>query len=477
MNPTPTLFRKYDIRGIYDKELNPDVAFKIGLAYGTYILNKHHQNKKVNVVVGRDNRLSSPSLKEALIKGLTGKGLNVIDLGICPTPLLYFSLFTLKNVSGGIMITGSHNPPSYNGFKMCIGKRTIYGKEIENIKKLAVAGIENPIPAKVSSITYLDISSKYIKEVVQRTPLLSDSRIKVAVDAGNGTAGPLAIQILSALNCEVVPIYCNPDGNFPNHHPDPSILENLEDLRKTVIEKKCDLGIAFDGDADRLGVVDERGEVVWGDKLMILFAKDILNRYKKGIFIGEVKCSQIMYDEIEKLGGEVIMWKTGHSLIKDKMKKEKALLAGEMSGHFFFADNYYGYDDAIYAACRLISILKKEKKSAGKSLGKLLEEIPKTYNTPEIRIECEDEKKFEILEEFIERIENEMDKCTPKIVDLITIDGVRIKFENGWGLVRASNTQPALVLRFEGYSPKALQEIQSFVMERLSRLVKLSRAQ
>ncbi|MBI5182646.1 MAG: phosphomannomutase/phosphoglucomutase [Nitrospirae bacterium] len=448
------IFREYDVRGVFGKDLTLEAAKLLGMGFGTYA--KEKGVKKVTL--GRDVRLSSDALHDSIISGLAETGMEVIDIGVCPTPILYFSIHHLK-VGGGVMITGSHNPPEFNGFKLAIGKETIYGDKIQEVRKIIEGG---RFDKGKSSISEYDIIQDYIDYLKAGFNDLKKSKktLKVVVDCGNGTAGIAAPKILNDLGCDVIELFCNLDGNFPNHHPDPTIPKNLDALIKKVKETKADFGAAYDGDADRIGVVDENGEIIWGDKLMIIFSRDILKKKPGATFISEVKSSQTMYDDITKNGGKAIMWKTGHSLIKAKMKETGALLAGEMSGHIFFADRYLGYDDAIYATCRLAEIAA----NSGKRVSELLADAPKTYSTPEIRIDCPDEKKFDIVEAAKARFKKEY-----KIID---VDGVRILFDDGWGLIRASNTQPVLVMRFEANSEKRLKEIKEFVESELNKIKK-----
>lgn len=445
------IFREYDIRGIYGVELTEETAYLIGKAFIT-LINIEISKKPEIVSIGMDARLSSPSLKKSFISGILESGTNVLDLGLCPTPVQYYSLYRL-DLDGGVMITGSHNPKEFNGFKLSIGRETIYGKKIKRIKEI-IEERDFINSNKKGSIVAYDINTDYVDFMTKH--FSSIDGLRIALDSGNGTAGVVAPLIFKNLGAEVTELFSEPDGRFPNHHPDPVVPENLITLRDTVIKKSLNFGIAFDGDADRIGVVDETGEIVWGDKLMILFARDILKLYPGAKILGEVKCSKVMYEEIEKLGGIPIMWKTGHSLIKSKMKEEGALLAGEMSGHIFFNDRYLGFDDAIYSSLRLAEIVKKSGKPYG--IRKLLNELKHTYSTPEIRINCPDEKKSMIVEKF---------KSYFKDSECCTIDGVRINFEKGWALLRASNTQPALVLRFEADDEEYLENIQRTVHQRL----------
>ncbi|MEI7591044.1 MAG: phosphomannomutase/phosphoglucomutase, partial [Deltaproteobacteria bacterium] len=367
----------------------------------------------------------------------------VIDIGLCATPMLYFSVYHLC-IDGGVMVTGSHNPPEFNGFKICIGKETIYGDEIQLLRNIMEARKYKTGNGKTTTQSVADAYMAHLCSSVQIR-----EGIKVVVDAGNGVGGMFAVPLLKAFGCKVKEIYCEPDGNFPNHFPDPTVEENIQDLIKEVKKENASLGIAFDGDADRIGVVTDEGNIIWGDLLLLLFARFIVKDNPGATIIGEVKCSQKLYDDIAKNGGNGIMWKAGHSLIKGKMKETKALLAGEMSGHMFFADRYFGYDDAIYASLRLLEIISLSQKK----LSDLLSDVPKSFVTPEIRIDCPDEIKFQVVAEAKKRLSAKY--------PIIDIDGVRAILDNGWGLLRASNTQPVLVLRFEAVSSEALQNIRN----------------
>jgi len=449
----PTIFRQYDIRGIWEKDLHAEVIELIGKGYASYLL-KCLNKKRAKISVGRDARLHSPAIRESLVKGLTSSGIDVIDLGVCPTPLQYYSIHKLS-LDGGIMITGSHNPPEFNGFKLSVGKTTIFGDAIQDIRKIIDEGDFRNGSGGVEEYPVIDDYLDFLKDKFE-----SLSGLKVVVDAGNGTGGLVAPKIMRTLGAEVFELYCEPDGRFPNHHPDPTVEKYLTDLIAKVKEVKAHVGVGYDGDADRIGAIDEDGNIIWGDKLMIIFSRDILRDNPGAKIIGEVKCSQTLYDDIAAHGGTPIMWKTGHSLIKEKLKNEHALLAGEMSGHLFFAHRYFGYDDAIYASLRLLEIIKKA--GAPYSTKALLQDVPHTISTPEIRFDCPDEIKFTIAEKAQQAF-NEYPS--------ITIDGIRIQFDDGWALIRASNTQPVLVLRFEAQSEKRLAEIRSFVEERLNRII------
>lgn len=445
MEINPLIFREYDIRGIVGKDLTHATAELIGKGFASYL----HKKNLNTIVIGRDCRLSSDELFVNLTKGLTSSGCNVIDIGTVPTPLLYYALFNLK-VDGGVMITGSHNPPEFNGFKLCLGKDTIYGEEIQKVLKI----IQNDelITGTGQLSKYDNIIIEYQKYILERIKL-SNWKPKVVIDAGNGTASIVAPELLSKLGAEVIPLFCEMDGNFPNHHPDPTIPNNLSSLINKVIETKADIGIGYDGDADRIGIIDELGNIIWGDKLLLIYARDLLSRKPKSKIIYEVKCSMLLEQDIKKHNGEPIMWKAGHSLIKGKMKETGASLAGEMSGHIFFADEYFGYDDAIYASCRILQIISQ----SDKKVSEYLSDLAITYSTPEIRIDCSDEIKFLVIDKL-------QDYFIKNNYKTITVDGVRVEFSDGWGLVRASNTQPALVLRFEAFTQERLHEIKDFIM-------------
>ena len=444
----PGMFREYDIRGITGKDVTEDDVVLIGKGVGTFL--QQHGRKKLTV--GRDCRLTSDLYAKKVIEGLRSTGCDIIDIGVCPTPVLYFSIQHLSQ-EGGVMVTASHNPPEYNGFKLCMDSDSIHGKDIQKILTIINDGV---FSQGEGSFTTADIVTPY-RAFVEKNITLARP-LKVGVDAGNGTAGVVAVPIMKKLNCEVHDLYCDMDGRFPNHEADPTVLENMKDLITLVKAKGLDVGIGYDGDGDRIGVVDEKGKIVFGDKLMIIFAREILSRKPGATFISEVKCSKTMYDDIEKHGGRAIMWKTGHSLIKQKMKEEKAELAGEMSGHMFFGDRYFGFDDAVYASCRLLEILS----NTGKKISELLSDVPETYTTPEIRVECPDDIKFTVVQKVTEYFRERY--------NVIDIDGVRVLFDDGWGLVRASNTQPALVLRFEALSEERLKEIRNLVETILAKI-------
>ncbi len=446
----PSIFREYDIRGLAEKDFDEDFARLLGKVHGTSV----NSNGGKRVAVGRDCRLTSNRYAEAVIQGLLSAGLHVVDIGVCPTPLLYFSLFHL-DLDGGIQITASHNPSEYNGFKVCMGRETLYGAQLQEIRQRMEKEDFKDRPG--GRREEYSIVAPYQEHLLRDIPALAKS-LKVVIDAGSGVAGPVAPPLFRQLGCRVWEIACVPDGTFPVHHPDPTVPENLEMLIRKVKEEKADLGIAYDGDGDRLGVVDGEGKILWGDEILILFARDVLKRHPGSVIISEVKCSQRLFDEISLRGGVPIMWKAGHSLLKAKMKETHAVLAGEMSGHMFFADRYFGYDDAIYASIRLAELLAR----SDRPLSVLLDDLPKTVSTPEIRVECPDDKKFEIAERAKEFFR--------KHYPIVDVDGVRIQFSEGWGLLRASNTQPALVLRFEAKTSEKLEEYRKIVEEKLREL-------
>ena len=447
----PRVFREYDIRGVADRDLDDVTVRAIGVALGTRIATSA---KPGPIVVGRDCRVTSPRLFAALTDGLRVAA-EVIDIGVVPTPLVYFA--AVGDVPGlepaaAVMITGSHNPPEDNGFKIMIGRDTLYGAGISALRDevaavIAATGPEVEPPIKAMSLR--DMIGTYHEYVATKLQL-GERRPKVVVDAGNGSGGPTAVGLYRRLGFEVVPLYCDLDGTFPNHHPDPTQPENVAALIATVKREGAELGIALDGDADRIGVVDAGGRILWGDQLMIILGKAVLAEVPGAKFVGEVKCSQAMYDQLAAAGGECEMWKVGHSLIKVRMKEIGAQLAGEMSGHIFFAHRWLGFDDGIYAGARMLELLSRTKRT----LTEIADELPIMINTPEIRIDCPDDKKFALVAEVARRL-----AADPAVTGVVTIDGVRAKFEGGWGLVRASNTQAALVMRCEAVTAPRLVEI------------------
>jgi len=446
----PEIFRQYDIRGVAGKDMTEDDVVLLGKGIGTYL---RQQNNRF-IVVGRDCRLTSETYAQRFMEGLMATGCRVMDIGICPTPVVYFAIRHLR-AEGGVMVTASHNPPEFNGFKICSGVDSVFGEQIQQIRRIIDS---RTFSEGTGGIDSCEILPDYIDYVLDNIDLKRP--LRVGVDGGNGTGGLTAVPIIKNLGCELHELYTDLDGTFPNHEADPTVAANMADLVALVKDKQLDVGLAYDGDADRIGVVDADGRLIYGDELMVVFSREILARKPGATFVSEVKCSQVMYDDITKNGGNAIMWKTGHSMIKQKMKEVGAELAGEMSGHIFFADRYFGYDDAVYAGCRLLEILA----ATGQTVGQLLADLPRTFNTPEIRVDCPDRIKFDVVERVTEYF-----RQREKVID---IDGVRVLFDGGWGLVRASNTQPALVLRFEAFSDARLLEIRQTVEQVLDTIKK-----
>lgn len=445
---SPIIFREYDIRGVYNEQFDLDFAYNLGRSFATYVFNKTSK-KQMRLSIGYDARKSSVAIVEKLSQGLKECGAEVYILGLVTTPVCYYSTFQL-DLDGAIMVTGSHNPPEYNGFKVSLGKTTIFGEEIQNLKKIMQAG--NYISG-TGSVKNYDIFPEYLARYKKEFGDIKP--VKVVLDCGNGAGGSIVRKLFNACGLNPEILFEQPDGTFPNHHPDPTVEENLVDLAKKVVATGAVCGIGFDGDADRIGVVDHTGKMIYGDELMTIYARDVLKEKKGAKIVGDVKCSDRMYHDIAKNGGEPIMWKTGHSLIKEKVKNEKAPFGGEMSGHVFFADRNYGYDDAPYAGLRLCEILA----NSGKSIPELLAGLPSAFNTPEIRINTTEDKKVLIVEKVKEKFAHETD------VTLNLIDGIRISFTDGWALARASNTQPVLVVRFESITANGLARIQASVMD------------
>lgn len=453
MQVNPNIFREYDVRGVADRDLTDETVMLLGKAFGTMASRRGLKD----VLVGMDNRYSSPRLKSALAGGLTSTGCNVIDLGTVVTPILYYARVHFE-IEAGVMITGSHNPSEDNGFKLALGPGTIYGEEIQYLRRLIEAG---DFEKGEGSVVSADPVPGY-KSMFRDKIRLGPKKIKVAVDCGNGTASYFAVELLSSLGCEVLELYCDPDPSFPNHHPDPVKRKNLTDLIDLVRNRGADLGVAFDGDADRIGVVDDMGEVIWGDQYMAIFWGEILQKYPGAPAIIEVKCSQALVDEVERLGGKPVFYRTGHSLIKAKMKELQAPFTGEMSGHIFFADEYYGYDDAFYAAGRLLKLLS----NSSEPLSAMVSRLPRYYSTAETRVPCTDEDKFEVVKKLQHYFRGKY--------DVIDVDGARVLFGDGWGLVRASNTQPALVARCEAKTPERLKEIAEIMKGALEKYPQVS---
>jgi phosphomannomutase/phosphomannomutase/phosphoglucomutase len=435
------IYRQYDIRGIVDQDLTDDIMFDIGRAFALYA--RQHGCQKI--LLGRDNRLSSPHYRDLIADALQQSGCDVVDLGMVITPMFYYASRHLE-IGAGIMITASHNPGEYNGCKLLLGESTIYGDQILTIKHLAEKK-EFPLQPR-GNLSNHDIREAYMQMITEKIKL-GPHKLKVVVDCGNGTASPFAPELFERLGCETIALYCESDPVFPHHHPDPVKPENLQDLIRLVKQTQADIGIGIDGDGDRLGVVDKDGNMIWGDQLMILFWRDILPRYPHLPSIVEVKCSQSLIDEIKRLGGTPMIYKTGHSLIKAKMKETGAIFTGEMSGHMFFADDYFGFDDALYAAARLLLLLS----NSNQTISEMLSDITKYYTTPEIRLPSDDETKFQLVEQVLQHFKKDH--------EVIDIDGARIVFPHGWGLVRASNTGPEIICRCEGESPEALDEIKN----------------
>ncbi|MBN2105234.1 phosphomannomutase/phosphoglucomutase [bacterium] len=435
----------YDIRGIADQDLSNEAVVRIGKAYGTFV--KRRNCKTISV--GRDVRLTSERIKNALADGVRSTGINIIDIGVCPTPVVYYSLEHLKT-DGSVMITGSHNPIEFNGLKMNLGMLSIYGDDILHIKSLIE---QNDFETGRGSLKEKNILPEY--QTMLKKKIKLNQPFKVVMDAGNGTAGPVAPEIFRALGCEVIELYTEPDGRFPNHLPDPTVMKNIRDLQKKVVEEKAAFGLGYDGDSDRVGLIDETGNPVYADKILALLARDVLERNPGDTIIFDVKCSQMLPEEIERLGGKPLMWMTGHSLIKKKMKEEGAPLAGEMSGHIFFKDGYFGFDDGIYVSLRFAAFLSRQQKT----VSQLVDELPVFMSTPEIRVSCPDAEKFSIVKQLV----SDFRKDYP----VIDVDGARVQFGDGWGLVRASNTQPAMVMRFEAKTEKRMNEIRQIFRKEL----------
>lgn len=439
------IFREYDIRGVVDRDLTDDVVRNIGRGFGTYVL----RHGGMSISLGGDVRHSTERFRALITEGALSTGLDVVDIGTVPTPALYYSLYVLP-VDGSMMITGSHNPPDMNGFKLNLGRDSVYGEEIQKIRAIIEAG---DFEAGAGTVSSADIIEQYKKAVRDRIKL--ERPLKVVADCGNGCGSLVAVDILTSLGCEVIPLFCEPDGDFPNHHPDPTVLEYITDLIAAVKEHGADIGIGYDGDADRVGVVDENGDVVFADIMLALLAREVLAKGPAEI-VFDVKCSQALVEDIEAHGGTPVMWKTGHSLLKEKISESGAPMGGEMSGHMVLAEGYYNIDDAVYASCRILQMLSR----SDKPLSEMVATVPKYYSTSEIRGETSDDAtKFEIVARAVEYFTANY--------DVIDVDGVRILFGDGWGLVRASNTQPVIVMRFEARTQARLAEIQETVTSKL----------
>jgi phosphomannomutase/phosphoglucomutase len=454
MKINPVVFREYDVRGKVDSELSNEFAYILGRAYGAMCKARGVTPDSGAIGVGHDCRLSSPGYASALARGINDMGFDVAFSGVGPTPQLYFSVFTNK-LAGGIQVTGSHNPPDMNGFKILIGTQTISGQDIKDLREFCENSPLLPSSPKVGTTHEIEVRQKYIDYLVDNSkPEMGPRKLKVVVDGGNGVGGLVGPEVLRRLGLEVIELYCEPDGRFPNHHPDPTELKNIQDLISAVKLHNADFGIGWDGDADRIGAVDERGEVIFGDMLVLLYAREILKKVNNPTIIGDVKCSSLLFSDLKSRGANAVMWKTGHSLIKNKLKETHGELAGEMSGHIFFKHRFFGFDDALYASSRLAEILSHHDGP----LSSLLSDLPKMVSTPEIRVDCSEDLKFKIAEEA-------QSAFSEFATD--TTDGVRVTFDHGWGLVRASNTQPILVMRFEAESQKLLEEYQNIVTTRI----------
>jgi phosphomannomutase/phosphomannomutase/phosphoglucomutase len=444
----PVIFREYDIRGVYEEQFDAHFGYLLGRAFAQYMQAKTGKTD-LKITLGHDARLSGPEIKAEVSRGLQESGVHVVYIGLVTSPISYFTTFDVPGVDGAIMITGSHNPPDYNGFKVSSGKQTIFGEEIQNLRKIIEAG---KFPSGKGQETTYDIFPQYLARYKKEFGTMAP--IKVVLDCGNGAAGCIVRKLFESVGLKPTILFEKPDGNFPNHHPDPTVEKNLTALVAEVKKTGAVVGIGFDGDADRIGIVDHTGRMVYGDELMVLVSRSVLAESKGGKIIGDVKCSDRLFADITKHGGVPIMWKTGHSLIKEKIKIEKAPFGGEMSGHIFFADRNYGYDDALYAGLRVCEILAK----TGKTIPQLLEGLPPAFNTPEIRVDTTEEKKALIVEKLKAAF-----PATSKDYKVNLLDGIRISFEDGWALARASNTQPVLVLRFESYTAAGLDRIRGQV--------------
>ncbi|MSP93572.1 MAG: phosphomannomutase/phosphoglucomutase [Myxococcales bacterium] len=460
----PQIFRAYDIRGVADRDLPDDVARRIGRGIGLLASDRTGKREPDHgpvLAVGRDARLSSRRIRNALVAGLQSVGVRVVDVGICATPMVYFAAHTF-GVDGGVMVTGSHNPAPDNGVKVTLCGSSLHGEDIQTIRRLA----DSVAPeTRFGSISERDVHAPYVDWIAENISVSSSRTLRVVVDAGNGPTGPVAPGLLRRLGCEVIELFCEPDGRFPNHHPDPTVAENLVDLQAAVALHGADLGVAYDGDGDRIGVVDEQGGILWGDRLMVILSRALLRDVPGAAIVAEVKCSQTLFDDIAARGGRAVMSRVGHSLIKDRMKQEDAALAGEMSGHIFYKHRYFGYDDAMYTTCRLLEILA----ATDAPLSSLLVDLPLMHATPELRLHCPDESKFHVVATVTEQFRGTH--------DVIDIDGVRVRFPDGWGLVRASNTGPILVLRCEATTAAGRDRIRAELTAAVERVQGMSVAQ
>lgn len=441
-----SIYRAYDIRGIYGTEITDETAYLIGRAFATYI------GGEGEIAVGYDCRPHSPTVVKNLVEGLNDSGVHVVDVGLVPTPTLYYKVYS-SDMDGGIMVTASHNPTEFNGFKMMRGKSTLVGDEIQEIRKIVESG---KFTQGAGESRCEDLDREYLEYITSHVKLKRP--LKVVVDAGNGTASDAAPKALRMLGCEVIELYCEMDGTFPNHHPDPMVDENMRDLMEKVVEEEADCGLGFDGDSDRAGFIDDTGRLIRGDTALMLFSRDVLSMNPGAKIIFDVKCSNLLIGDIKEHGGEPIMSRTGHSFIKKRMIEEDSLLAGEMSGHYFFRDRYFGFDDAIYAALRMVQYLS----SIDENMSDVIDGLPSMHSTPELGLACPDDIKFDIVEEVVEHF-----RKNPGDAEIIDVDGVRLQYSDGWSLLRSSNTSPKLVLRFEAQSPERLSEIKSILLSKL----------
>lgn len=480
-----TAFGKNDIRGIYGKDITEDLFYYVGKGFVEYIAGHSKKNpSEMWITIVQDARNHSPSLAQALTKGIISTGANVVDLGLAPTPIGYYSEVVGINPSvtegndviGALIVTASHNPPQYNGLKMTFNGQSLNEEQIKEVKALTFKEVENAkLAGSMGKVKTYDLIPDYI-EVMKKNFGKTGTGIKVVVDSANATGGVVAPNLYRALGCEVIELYSNPNGNFPHHHPNPSDEKTLTDIKKTVIEEKADFGIAFDGDADRIGIIDSQGNSLSGDKLLLIYAQDVIDKMKgaskKPVIVSEVKCSQVLYDTINELGGDAVMYKTGHGFIKSKMREISAVLAGEMSGHIFFKDRYHGFDDAVYAGCRIIEIVAhQKKKNPGFKIEQLLAPFNKVFSSQEVRFACENELKKPTLKAFEKLIKDTPDLFGTKIKEIITLDGLRIIFNDGFALIRQSNTEPVFTLRFEAKDKAQAEHYQKVMVESLEKIL------
>ena len=464
-------FGKNDIRGIYTQDITEELFFNIGIGFSIWLKDKTGKSN-LCITVCRDARLHSPQLTKALISGLVYSDVKVIDLGLAPTPLGYFSDVSIDNVDSTMIVTASHNPKEYNGLKMTYNHQTLNEQQIKEVKEITFKNWTEYKTIETKDVEKFDIVQNYISNMKERFAKIGTG-VKVVVDSANATGGLVGPELYKQIGCEVIELFSEPDGNFPNHHPNPSDLKTLKDLESKVIETSADVGIAFDGDSDRIGVVDTVGRPMTGDKLLLIYALDMIENGIKPTVVSEVKCSQVLYDTINKLGGNAVMTKTGHGYIKEKMKEVSAILAGEMSGHTFFKDKYYGYDDAIYAGCRIIEIIAKNKaKNSSFKIQDMLKDFDAVYTSDEVRYPCANELKKSVLNDLKEYVNSNKDMFGTEIKDIITLDGMRIIFDGGFALIRQSNTEPVFTLRFEAKTQAVCESIQKAMLDKLDEIIK-----